>query len=225
MPIQIISPIFKLGYFSFNFWTVTCVLVAQSCPTLCEPMNYSPSGSSYSEDLPNPGIECTQVSHIAGGFFTIWVTREAWPFPNLLTLVLMPHPHFLGLPWWLWLLGLYLKCRKSRFNSWVGKLPWRKAWQPTPAFLPGQSHGQRSLRGYSPWGRKESDRRLTHTQSFSECYQCSFNNMSLTMSFPCLKFFCEYSIHAFKIKGPAVQSPSRHILLQFSQFQLWGFIF
>ena len=54
-----------------------CVLVAQSCPTLCEPMNYSPSGSSYSEDLPNPGIEWTQVSHIAGGFFTIWVTREA----------------------------------------------------------------------------------------------------------------------------------------------------
>ena len=35
--------------------------------------------------------------------------------------------------------------------------PWRKAWQPTPVFLPGESHGQRSLVGCSPWGRKESD--------------------------------------------------------------------
>ena len=37
-----------------------------------------------------------------------------------------------------------------------GRSPWRKAWRPTPGFLPGESHGQRSLAGYSPWGRKES---------------------------------------------------------------------
>ena len=36
-------------------------------------------------------------------------------------------------------------------------MPWRKAWQPTAAFLPGESHGQRSLVGYIPWGQKESD--------------------------------------------------------------------
>ena len=41
-------------------------------------------------------------------------------------------------------------------TSWVGKTPWRK-WQPTPIFLLEKSHGQRSLVGYSPWGRKESD--------------------------------------------------------------------
>ena len=35
--------------------------------------------------------------------------------------------------------------------------PWRRKWQPTPVFLPGESHGWRSLVGYSPWGRKESD--------------------------------------------------------------------
>ena len=35
--------------------------------------------------------------------------------------------------------------------------PWRRAWQPTPVFLPVESHGQRSLVGYSPWGSKESD--------------------------------------------------------------------
>ena len=38
-----------------------------------------------------------------------------------------------------------------------GKIPWRSAWQPTPVFLPGECYGQRSLAGYSPWGRKESD--------------------------------------------------------------------
>ena len=36
-------------------------------------------------------------------------------------------------------------------------MPWRRAWQPTPVFLPGEYHGQRSLTGYSPWGHKESD--------------------------------------------------------------------
>ena len=43
------------------------------------------------------------------------------------------------------------------FNPWVGKIPWRRKWQPTPVFLPGKSHGQKSLVSYSPWGRKESD--------------------------------------------------------------------
>ena len=36
------------------------------------------------------------------------------------------------------------------FDPWDGKIPWRRAWQPTPVFLPGESHGQRSLVGYSP---------------------------------------------------------------------------
>ena len=39
----------------------------------------------------------------------------------------------------------------------VGKMPWRREWQPSPVFLPGESHGQRSLVGYSPWGHTESD--------------------------------------------------------------------
>ena len=43
------------------------------------------------------------------------------------------------------------------FDPWVGKIPWRRAWQPTPIFLPGESHGQRRLVGYSPWGCKELD--------------------------------------------------------------------
>ena len=46
---------------------------------------------------------------------------------------------------------------ESRFDPWIGKIPWRREWQPTPVFLPGESHGQRSLAGCSPWGHKESD--------------------------------------------------------------------
>ena len=42
--------------------------------------------------------------------------------------------------------------RRDRFDPWVGKIPWRRAWQPTPGFLPGESHGQRSLASYSSGG-------------------------------------------------------------------------
>ena len=43
------------------------------------------------------------------------------------------------------------------FDTWVRKIPWRRKWQPTPVFLPGESHGQRRLAGYSPQGHTKSD--------------------------------------------------------------------
>jgi len=49
-----------------------------------------------------------------------------------------------------------LQCRRSGFDPWVGKIPWRRAWQPTPVFLPRESHAQWSPVGYSPWGCTES---------------------------------------------------------------------
>ena len=61
------------------------------------------------------------------------------------------------LPWWLRWLSVCLQCRRPGFNPWVGKIPWRRERQPTPVLLPGNSHGQRSLVGYSPRGCKESD--------------------------------------------------------------------
>ena len=55
-------------------------------------------------------------------------------------------------------------CKESVFNAGepgsipgLGRFPWRRKWQPTPVFLPGKSYGQRTLVGYSPWGRSESD--------------------------------------------------------------------
>jgi len=49
------------------------------------------------------------------------------------------------------------RCKRCRFNFWVRKIPWRRVWKPTPVFLPGKFHGQRSLAGYSPRSCKESE--------------------------------------------------------------------
>ena len=53
------------------------------------------------------------------------------------------------------------RLKRGEFEPWVGKIPWRRKWEPTPVFLPREFHGQRSLSlpytGYSPWGLKESD--------------------------------------------------------------------
>ena len=58
-----------------------------------------------------------------------------------------------------WLSGKEPACqsRRHEFDPWVGKILWRRKWQPTPVLLPGKSHGWRSMVGYSPWGCKELD--------------------------------------------------------------------
>ena len=69
------------------------------------------------------------------------------------------------------------KCRRCGFYPWVRKIPWRRAWQLTPVFLPGKFHEQRSLAGYSPWGCKELD--MTEhlsTSSFSWWYFLAAKN-------------------------------------------------
>ena len=50
------------------------------------------------------------------------------------------------------------RCKRCGFDPWVGKIPWSRKWQLTAVFLPGKFHGQRSLAGYSPWGRKSQTR-------------------------------------------------------------------
>jgi len=60
--------------------------------------------------------------------------------------------------------------QRSRFDPWVRKIPWRREWQPTPVFLPGESHGQRRLVGYSPQGHKESNTTERLTLSLSRLY-------------------------------------------------------
>ena len=71
------------------------------------------------------------------------------------------------------------QCRRWKtwgLDLWAGKIPWRRAWQPSPVSLPGESHGQRSLEGYSPWSRKESDttERLTYTHTHTHIHTKSY---------------------------------------------------
>ena len=71
------------------------------------------------------------------------------------------------------------RCKGCGVNPWVGKIPWRREWQPTPIFLPGESHGQRNLAGYSPWGR----RRVRHDLETKQQQGCSTKSTYL-QAFP-----------------------------------------
>ena len=60
------------------------------------------------------------------------------------------------------------QCRRCEFDPWVRKFPWRRRWQPTPVFLPGKPHGQRSLVGYRPWSHK----RVGHDLATKQQHRC-----------------------------------------------------
>ena len=130
------------------FYSICVCPVIHLCLALCCPVDYSLSGSSvlgifqakllewiatsYSRDLPHPGIEPASLTSraLAGGFFSASTTWEV-------------------------LIIVCLQCRRPVFLPWVGKICWIRKWQPTPVFLPGESHRKRSLAGYRPWGCKE----------------------------------------------------------------------
>ena len=96
------------------------------------------------------------------------------------------------------------------FNPQVRKIPWRRAWQPTPVFLPGESHGQRNMVGYSPWGRKESDttevtEHTTHTCMWTQMpffFHVFFSPKKI------LNFSLEYSWISVVLVSVAQQSES-----------------
>ena len=87
-----------------------------------------------------------------------------------------------GLLWWPRWYRICLPCLSPRFDPWVGKIPWRRAWQPPPVFLPGESHGWRSL-GFGrvglawvtnesfTFGKQEEDRELSSDLLLLSCLQ------------------------------------------------------
>ena len=67
------------------------------------------------------------------------------------------------------------RCKRYGFIPWVRKILWSRKWQPTPVFLPGKFHGQRSLVGYSPCGHKESDMTdLLSMHTMTQCFSSFF---------------------------------------------------
>ena len=91
------------------------------------------------------------------------------------------------------MLQLTYQCRRHKrceFDPWVGKIPWRRTWQPTPVFLPGESHGQSRLVGYGPQGCKEKRlKRLSTAQHM--CYNFSGTDQILTY------FYLTNIVHVF----------------------------
>ena len=92
----------------------------------------------------------------------------------------------MGLPWWLSGKDPTCQCRRCGFDPWFGRSPgegnsnplqysWRRKWQPILVLLPWKSHGQRSLVGYTSWGRRESD--MTERLHFHFQYFCLGNLM------------------------------------------------
>ena len=63
--------------------------------------------------------------------------------------------------------------RRCRFDPWIGKISWRRAWQLTAVFLPGESHGERSLVGYSRWGHK----RIGRDRNNLACVHCPMKDV------------------------------------------------
>ena len=92
---------------------------------------------------------------------------------------------WLGFPWWLNGKELTYQCRNRGLDPWIGKIPWRREWQPTLVFLPGKFHGQKSLLGYSPRGHKRVGHDLATRQQvyIFQCY-------SLNLSYPLLPLLC-----------------------------------
>ena len=76
-----------------------------------------------------------------------------------------------------WLSGkeLACQCRRHRFDPWVRSIRWRRKWQPSLVFFPGEPHGQRSLVGSSPWGRKRAEHDLATKQ---QLYSLALNRSS-----------------------------------------------
>ena len=98
------------------------------------------------------------------------------------------------------------------FNPWVGKIPWSRTRQPTPVFLPGKSHGWRSLAGYSPWGRKELDtteRLHFHFFHFSYCIICLFSINLSYLENSAHSLFPDIHLHPINDSSPTFMVFSR----------------
>ena len=117
-----------------SMWVYSVCLVTQWCPILCDLMDCGPPGSS------DHGILQARILE----WVAIPFSREQ---PNPGIKPRSPALQADSLP----------SDSPEKCNPWVGKIPWRRKWQPTPVLLPRKSHGQRSLAGYSSLGHKELD--------------------------------------------------------------------
>ena len=138
--------------------------VAQSCRTLRDPMDCSLPGSSVHGIFQARVLEWGAIAFSNHGqlqainVMLLNVELERHVHIGSYQCVLVTVNILLCRAIWASQVALVIKnplanagrCKRCGFDPWVGKIPWRRAWQPTPVFLPGESHGQRSLLGYGP---------------------------------------------------------------------------
>ena len=133
-------------------------------------------------------------------------------------------------------------CRRYKrqgFDPWLGKIPWRRKWQPIPVFFTGKFHWQRSLAGSSPWGHKESDttervcacaRAHTHTQTHTQVNWMFLKSSSFSWKSPVInswlgrkpveeKWVENIFSHLIKyLWGQSCRGPQRHMVACKSRF-------
>ena len=98
--------------------------------------------SKFNSESKSPNIYCEEKFHI---------------LQHILRSLYAQGTSFLGLPRWLTGKEFTCQCRRHTFNPWVGKIHWKRKWQPTLVLLLEQSNGQRNVAGYSPQGHEELD--------------------------------------------------------------------
>ena len=115
-------------------------------PNLISGLGRSPREGNSSRIVELPG-EFHGQRNLAG--YSPWGCKESDRTERLSLYIPM------GLPRWLGGKESTCQCRRCRYHPWVGKIPWKRKWQRTSVFLPGESGGQRNLVGYSLWDCKE----------------------------------------------------------------------
>ena len=102
------------------------------------------------------------ISNKGANLFSVWVTSINYLIFLLWIYSCTGHPRWCSGKESTW---THRRCKRRGFDPWVRKIPWKRAWQPTPVFLSGKFPGQRSLAGYSLWSHKTwlRDQEFTHS--------------------------------------------------------------
>ena len=143
---------------SVSFWTALTLFPKEG--------DRQGNGNSICSAVRVPGLESWLASHLIFLNVSVFCYQRrkrvtdlavtVFPITMLWMLIeyLLYARYSVMLPLWLSGKEPICQCRRCGFDPWVGKIPWRRKWPPTPVFLPGKSYGLRSQTGYSPWDCK-----------------------------------------------------------------------
>ena len=148
------------------------------------------------------GLKGTSELYFTSRSFLTKSTQYPLPRVNLFHLLLITLSLIL-----LQLCFFYLGLKRPRFNSWVGKIPWRREWSLTPVFLPREFHGQKNLVGYRTWCCKKPDttEQLTHTHTHTHIHThphpYTLRSVSFFLSGPWRSVFCSIEKKVKRLQG------------------------